>query len=323
MQDALYGPGGFFVRSDAGPASHFRTSVHGSPLFTSALARLVVRVDEALGRPDPLDVVDIGAGRGELLTGLLDAAAPTLADRLRLTAVELAPRPAGLRPGIGWLTEPPRAVTGLLVATEWLDNVPLDVVEVDTAGTVRYVLVDRAGAERLGPAVEPDDARWLDRWWPLSHGRAEIGASRDAAWAAAVATVHRGLALAVDYGHSTEDRPAFGTLTGFRNGRQVDPVPDGSCDLTAHVAWDSVAEAGRAVSGVPPTLVTQRDALGALGVDGGRPPLTLAAADPAEYVRRLARASVAAELTEAAGLGAHRWLLQPVGLHGGALRSLD
>ena len=31
--------------------------------------RLAVLVDEALGRPDPFDLVDVGAGRGELLAG--------------------------------------------------------------------------------------------------------------------------------------------------------------------------------------------------------------------------------------------------------------
>ncbi len=47
MTEALYGPDGFFVR-EPGPAGHFRTSVHASPLFAGALVRLVERVDAAL-----------------------------------------------------------------------------------------------------------------------------------------------------------------------------------------------------------------------------------------------------------------------------------
>src|SRR5437899_10210474 len=40
MQRALYAPGtGFFVGAGR-PAEHFRTSVHASPLFAAALARL-------------------------------------------------------------------------------------------------------------------------------------------------------------------------------------------------------------------------------------------------------------------------------------------
>jgi SAM-dependent MidA family methyltransferase len=168
------------------------------------------------------------------------------------------------------------------------------------------------GAETLGGPVDAADAAWLARWWPLAapRNRAEIGRPPEQAWAAAVATVSRGLALAVDYGHLRDERPVDGTLTGFRGGRQVDAVPDGSRDVTAHVAFDSVAEAG----GHPYTLITQREALRALGVDGGRPPLALASTDPAGYVRALAAASAAAELTDPAGLGGHRWLLHPRGI---------
>ncbi|RQX17396.1 hypothetical protein DDE19_11855, partial [Micromonospora ureilytica] len=70
MSRALYGPGGFFV-AGAGPADHFRTSVHASPAFTSALLRLISEVDSTLGHPPRFDVVDVGAGRGELLRALL------------------------------------------------------------------------------------------------------------------------------------------------------------------------------------------------------------------------------------------------------------
>ncbi|MGN9910732.1 SAM-dependent methyltransferase [Phytohabitans sp. LJ34] len=302
MEDALYGPGGFFVTG--APAAHFRTSVHASPLFASAILRLVAHVDQALDHPERLDVVDVGAGRGELLSALLHSAPPSLAGRLALTGVERAARPSTLPASVAWCPEPPTGVVGVLLATEWLDNVPLDVVE---GG--RYVKVDRAGVESPGDPVAAPDLEWLSRWWPDSP-RAEVGASRDRAWAEAVAAVERGLALAVDYGHLRGERPAFGTLTGYRAGRQVPPVPDGTCDITAHVAMDSVAEAG----GWPYTLVSQRVALRALGVDGTRPPLAQASTDPAAYVRALASASAAAELTDAAGLGGHLWLIHPVAI---------
>jgi SAM-dependent MidA family methyltransferase len=312
MERALYGPDGFYTRPGAGPAAHFRTSVHASPIFAGALARLVLQVDEALGRPEPFDLVDIGAGRGELLTALLAALPPHVTARIQPVAVERAPRPAQAPAVVDWRADPPARVTGLLVATEWLDNVPLDIVE-----DGRYLLVDGTGAERPGPAVDPADAAWLAQWWPAAAGRAEVGRPRDAAWAAAVMTVSRGLALTVDYGHFRSARPAFGTLTGFRGGREVPPVPDGSCDLTAHVAWDSVAEVGAAVSGVPARVLTQREALRALGVSGARPPLDLAGRDPGGYVRALAAAGAAAELTDPAGFGGHLWLLQPSGMANG------
>ncbi|GAB2890499.1 SAM-dependent methyltransferase [Streptomyces deserti] len=308
-ETALYGPGGFYRRPE-GPAGHFRTSVHASPLFAEAVARLLCRVDEALGRPAPLDFVDMAAGRGELASGVLAALPAGVAARTRAYAVDLADRPDGLDHRIEWRAEPPRGVAGLLFANEWLDNVPVEVAEVDRAGVARRVLVRADGTERLGEPVRGAEAEWLARWWPLpaEEGlRAEIGLPRDAAWASAVARVERGLAVAVDYAHTARARPPFGTLTGFREGRETAPVPDGSCDLTAHVALDaSVLPGGR--------LIGQRDALHALGVTGARPPLALASTDPAAYVRALAHAGEAAELTAPGGLGDFTWLLQPVGI---------
>lgn len=318
MDRALYGPDGFFV-AGTGPAGHFRTSVHASPVFASCLLRLLTSLDAALGHPARLDVVDVGAGRGELLRSVALAMAVPLAERVRLIAVEKAPRPHDLPAKIEWRAEIPPGVTGLLMATEWLDNVPLDLA-VRAEDGWRCLLVDPAtGEESTGGPVSVEDAAWLDRWWPpagpdRTGARAEIGRSRDEAWAAAVAHLDRGLALAVDYGHRRASRPVDGTLTGYRGGRQVPPVPDGSCDVTAHVAIDSVASAGERVARCAYTLVSQREALRALGADGGRPPLSLASRDPAGYVRALADASAVAELTDPAGLGGHWWLRQPVGL---------
>ncbi|MGI5402037.1 SAM-dependent methyltransferase [Streptomyces sp. CA-135486] len=301
-QAALYGPDGFYLRPE-GPAGHFRTSVHASPLFAGAVARLLMATADEL---DDVAFVDIGAGRGELLTGVL-AALPA-GFPVQAYAVEQAPRPTGLDPRIEWCAEPPAGVSGLLFANEWLDNVPVDVAEVDQDGVARYVLVRPDGTERLGSPVTGPDAQWLARWWPLTEPgmRAEIGRPRDEAWASAVGTLRAGLAVAVDYAHVRDARPPFGTLTGFRAGREVPPVPDGSCDITAHVALDACAFPGA-------TLTSQREALADLGISAARPPLSLASADPTAYVRALASAGEAAELTARAGLGDFGWLRQRVG----------
>ncbi|MFD9390233.1 SAM-dependent methyltransferase [Streptomyces sp. NPDC060000] len=343
-QTALYGvdgTGGFYRRSE-GPAGHFRTSVHASPLFAEAVARLLCRVDEALGRPSSLDFVDMAAGRGELVTGVLAALPTGVAARTRAYGVEVADRPAGLAHRIEWLPVPPRRITGLLFANEWLDNVPVEVAEVDSAGVTRLVLVRDNGAERLGERVSGVEAEWLARWWPPTGEeglRAEIGLPRDTAWASAVACVESGLAVAVDYAHTADARPPYGTLTGFREGRGTAPVPDGSCDITAHVALDACAAAGGAAAGAGTgtgtgtgqtaadgetagasrtrsgaRLLAQRAALRALGITGARPPLALASTDPAAYVRALATAGEAAELLAPGGLGDFGWLLQPVGI---------
>ncbi|MFJ3584856.1 SAM-dependent methyltransferase [Streptomyces sp. NPDC090127] len=307
-EQALYGPGGFFLRPE-GPAGHFRTSVHASPLFAEAVARLLAEVAEELGTGE-VSFVDVGAGRGELLTGVLAAVSRREDLSVRAYGVERAARPSGLDRRVEWTDRVPDGVRGLLFANEWLDDVPVDVAGVDDAGVVRYVEVRAAdGAERFGRAVEGPDAEWLERWWPLTEpgGRAEIGRTRDEAWAAAVGRVAAGRAVAVDYGHVRGSRPPFGTLTGFRGGREVAPVPDGSCDVTAHVAMDACASAGGGGE-----VVTQREALRGLGVRGERPALSLATSDPGGYVRALGAAGAAAELTARGGLGDFLWLTRRV-----------
>jgi SAM-dependent MidA family methyltransferase len=363
MRSALYGPGGFYVRGEL-PSLHFRTSTHVSPAYAGAMLRLLREADAALGYPARLDLVDVGAGRGELLGQLLelideasrpsrdpdmatqpspdrDEADPAgrdpdeatraardpdeatlaardrrLAARIAARAVEIAPRPAGLDPRIGWQASPPNAITGLVIASEWLDNIPLDVAELTPDGP-RLVLVETdSGAERPGPPPRPADLAWSRAWWPLHApgDRAELGRTRCQAWAGVVRRISRGLAVAADYSHLCAGRPRQGTLTGYRDGRVVRAIPDGSRDITAHVALDACAAAGRAAGATATVLITQRQALRALGVTGRRPPLARAGDDPMGYARALCQASEEAELIDAHGLGAFGWLVQAVDL---------
>ena len=294
---ALYGDSGFFRRS--APVDHFRTSAHVGT-FAEAVAELARQVGART-------VVDLGSGRGELLVALR----PLLGPDVELVGVEVADRPADLPDDIGWTPELPARVEGLLVANEWLDNLPCTVVERADDGTVREVLVDPAtGDETLG---DVHDSAWLRRWWPLSTPgeRAEDGGTRDTAWADAVARVD-GVAIAIDYGHLRADRPPFGTVRSYAGGREVDVRLDGSRDVTADVAVDAVAEA------VGGRLVRQRDALAELGVDGSRPPIQLAHDDPAAYVRALSRAGEAAELTARGGLGDFWWIVTDTRMEGSA-----
>lgn len=310
MAGALYRPGGFHLR-DGSPANHFRTSAHvgeGIP-FAKAVLRLLAEVDAELGRPDPLDFVDLGAGGGELAAAVLRSAARQgLAARLRVHGVDLRPRPAGLPPEIRWSRKAPSGTRGLLVANEYLDDVPCEVA-VGTPAGPRLLTVTPSGVEVVGPAPRDSDAAWLQRWWPVREGsRAEVGIYRDMAWAAAVAGLATGVAVAVDYSHTREDRRrgdvAAGTLSAFRDGRRCPPVPDGSCNITCHVALDSCADAGLAAGATSTLLSTQRQVLRAL--------LGAAPAAPTD-ARALQVAADVAELSDPEGLGSFGWLVQTKG----------
>ena len=299
---ALYGQGGFY-RQAAGPAGHFSTATQGVPLIGEQMALALLTLMDR----DGLDtLVDMGCGRGELLEQV-----HRRGPQFRCIGVDIVARPE-LSKLIGWLQSPGGerlpdeldALTDTLVfANEWLDVVPCPIAEVDSAGELREVLVEAStGVEQLGDPVSGTGLRWCNRFWPvdvLAPGdRVEIGEPRDAAWDNLVSRLGSGLAIAVDYGHTIDSRPAPGTLTGFRAGRQVLPVPDGSCDLTAHVAMDSLTH---------DELIDQRSALLQLGVSGRVPPNDLARSNPPAYLQALSAASAAAALTARGGLGDFLW----------------
>jgi len=287
---ALYGSragGGFYRRE--WPADHFTTAAHVGPELAESIASLAARCW--------LDtIVDVGAGGGELL-----ASVHALDPRLRLVGVELRPRPPGVPAPIGWQRRLPHRLTGLVVAHELLDTVPCPVVEVDCAGQPRVVHVDpHTGEERLGRPVRGADRDWLGRWWDVSAPgeRAEVGRARDDRWAALVARISHGVAVAVDYGHRRHDRPRAGSLRGYARGRRVAPAYDGTVDVTADVALDALAER------VGATVHRQRDVL--------RP-----AEAPATSTSRLEALSTEArhaQVRATGGLGELGWVLSPVGL---------
>lgn len=308
-QHALYGTRGFY-RGEAGPAGHFSTSTHGSTgaSFARAIARLA-------DQEHATHVIDIGCGRGELLTHLL-AARPDL----RLTGVDVVDRPTALPEDISWVRSPggptlPDTLRHLqdvlVVANEWLDVVPCTIAEVVAPGTLEVVLVDpTSGAESPhGGAPTTEELDWCSRHWPVDDlavgARVEIGVARDQAWGDLISRIRRGTGLAIDYGHTAGERPRDGTLAAYRSGDLAAPVPDGTCDLTAHVAVDTLAA---------DSVMTQREALRALGLTGGLPHHDLASADPAGYLAAIASASGEAALTRADALGGFWWVLRRVSM---------
>ncbi|HET7276559.1 MAG TPA: SAM-dependent methyltransferase [Dermatophilaceae bacterium] len=303
--EALYGDVGFY-RSVDGPAAHFTTATHSSLGAALAHALLVLVARDRLGH-----IVDIGCGRGELL-GQLRALDP----HVGLTGVDVVPRPPGLDPSIAWLESPGGAELPeelgpldhtLVFAHEWLDVVPCEVAEVDSTGVLRRRLVDpETGVEEWGGGLAPDETAWVEAHWPAhSPGqRVEVGLRRDQAWAALLARLRSGIAIAVDYGHRKGERPDHGTLTAYREGAVVAPVPDGTCDLTAHVAMDSLDH---------DELVDQRTMLHSLGLSGHHPPRELASSDPAAYLRALTESSAVSALTARGSFGSFLWAVKRVG----------
>lgn len=303
-QCALYRPGtGFYRRCRAD--AHFATAVTGAAGGAGVLARALI----ALARGSNLEtIVEVGCGSGGLLAQLRACGRPR-----RALGIELGPRPDGLS-GVTWLRAPGGAALPpmrerfhncLLVAHEWLDAVPCPVLEVDGSGAPRLVEVEaRTGRERLGGDPAAADSEWCRRHWPVDGlppgARIEVGRTRDDAWARLLDLLGSGTAVAVDYGHLAGSRPVGGTLSGFARGHAVLPRPDGSCDITAHVAADSLAH---------DEILTQREALERCGELAGLPDPRSAVGDPDGYLRALTAAATTAALVDPAGPGSFRWVV--------------
>lgn len=250
-EDTLTGDRSFYAGPNGDPYRHFATDIASSQALVPLIRELLAVAGDLAG--GPLTVVDVGSGAGGLLTRLATAVTD-----VRLIGIDLRPRPVELESGIEWITGDARQVAGelrgvrgVVIAHEFLDDIPCAAIEADEHSRPRSIGADPLSRELIvGELLDsPADLAWLDRWWPVTRPfmRTEIGRSRDDAWAAITGMLDAGAALAIDYGHTRDERVAGtwdgGTLVGYRDGRVVNPVADGSCNLTAHVAMDAVAAA--------------------------------------------------------------------------------
>jgi SAM-dependent MidA family methyltransferase len=246
--ESAYGADGFWRIHD--PDAHFRTAATSGPLIAKALAALIDRQDEIRR------VVDVGAGSGRLLQEL-----SAIRPDLQLLGIDLRRRPEGLASQVDWVQDlwdvrygrwtsgdvaaaldQPEPV--MIICCEWLDDLPCPVAARHADGW-REVIINDDGREQAGPRLSSEQLAWADRWWPGSD-RAEIGITRDRAWAELVKIIIKrgGSALMIDYGHTAARRPVTGSLAAYRDGRALEPVPESSVNLTAHVAVDAVRAAG-------------------------------------------------------------------------------
>ncbi|HET9872751.1 MAG TPA: hypothetical protein VFP89_09180 [Propionibacteriaceae bacterium] len=323
--ESSYGPAGHW--RSAWPSDHFRTAA----TTTTVLSELLLA--ELSGRPQIGTVIELGAGDGTLL-GQIGRCRPDL----RLFGVDIRQRPAALPSAVTWYQDcwdvrtdcwtsgqaarafqlrdhsiqdlerlgdaaqasAPLEGPTLLVAVEWLDDLPMVIARRDPL--LRQLETDDTGDERLGLPVVGADRDWAQHWWP--HGsRVEIGLSRDRAWADAVGRLQPrgGIAVVVDYGHDLAHRPVEGSLTGYAFGRQRPPVPDASMNLTAHVAVDAVRAAGERAGAVTVRQARLSELVSQLPPTHDTDPL-------ADLSRRSHRAAAASPTA----WGAVHWLCQEV-----------
>jgi SAM-dependent MidA family methyltransferase len=297
MEEALYGEGGYYRRAELpiGEAGDFVTGSSLSPLFGRATGRVLGRLDRALGRP--AELFEAGYGNGAHLAavlGFLGGAAG--GRRLRAWDRVARPLPAGVEAVARLEQIREGEIHGLVFSYELFDALPVHRlvgraggglgelwVDLDAAGSFVWReqdLSDPALASLLGvPPVALAPGQVAD----LAPGWAPL-------YAALARRLGRGLLVTCDYGYAREQLldprvRRHGTLAAYR--RQTvhrDALVDaGAQDLTAHVDFTTLIEAGEAAGLTTVALTRQALWLTACGLFDD-----LAAADAATRQQAMA-----------------------------------
>lgn len=293
MELALYAPGlGYYTGGAAklGRGGDFVTAPELSPLFGRALA---VQCAEALEAVGGGDLLELGAGSGVLAVDLLGALgeAGCLPDRYRILELSgelrarqqalAAERLGSLAERIEWLDSLPAAFTGVVVANEVLDAMPVHRFRIGRDGAPEEVFVEPADGgwrEAAGPVESPGLAGALEalqaRGLAVAPGYASEVNLRLTPWLSALAgALDRALVILVDYGYAEAElyRPErrSGTLMcHFRHRAHPDPcrVP-GQQDITAHVDFTAAVRAATGAGFALAGFTTQAHFLLGCGLD--------------------------------------------------------
>ena len=270
MSLALYAPGlGYYSAGQTrfGRGGDFITAPLVSALFAKTLAGQMAEVLRELGTAD---VLEFGAGNGQMAFDLLceldhlghcpaQYYVVEVSADLRATQAEtLAALPCHLRDRVEWLDQlPSEGFSGVIVANEVLDALPVRRFQRDSNGVSELVVGEENGAlcwrtkradQALNDAVASIEA---DLGEPLARGYQSEWCPSLTPWVAELARLlEQGVILLIDYGYPRREfyhpQRHQGTLVcHYRHQAHDNPFFwPGLQDITAFVDFTSVARAG-------------------------------------------------------------------------------
>ncbi|MGZ8303306.1 MAG: class I SAM-dependent methyltransferase [Telluria sp.] len=265
MELALYAPGlGYYSGGAAklGAAGDFTTAPELTPLFGAALARAAAAI---IAQSEP-NILEFGAGTGKLARDVLAALQDEGVAVASYTIVELsgelrARQQEALKdfPQVRWLDGFPGTFSGVVLANEVLDAMPVELVKKTAAGwrqvmvTVEagaFAYVDRAPDAALAAHIAaqvPDADSLHEGYLTEVH---PVGAGFMASLAHMLGK-GRGAAFLFDYGFPAHEyylgqREAGTVMCHYRHHSHPDPfyLP-GLQDITAHVDFTAMALAAQ------------------------------------------------------------------------------
>ena len=320
MELALYAPRlGYYSggASKLGASGDFTTAPEMSPLFGAALARAAAAI---IAQSAP-DIIEFGAGTGKLARDVLTALGEMGVQVRSYTIIELsgelrARQQEALKdlPVVTWLDGMPESFSGVVLANEVLDAMPVELVIRKDGRWQRQMVTVENGAfafafvrQALPPELAAQVARQIPEAEHLPDGYVtEIhpGAEGFMGSLAAMMKGGRGAAFLLDYGFPAHeyylDQRMGGTLMcHYRHHSHPDPffLP-GLQDITAHVDFTAMALASQE-AGLP-VLAYMNQASFLLGCGIGE---LLMETDPADALRFLPQSKAVQKLVSPAEMG--------------------
>ncbi len=289
MADALGHPehGYYMTQSPFGQQGDFTTAPEISQVFGELIGAWLVHTWEEIGAPASFNLIELGPGRGTLMSDILRTAKvrPDFLKAVQVYLVETSPalrdaQKALLRnatAALKWVTDLDEIPAGpaLIVGNEFLDCLPIrqfvrttrqqepcwrerliGIETKDGKDNLQFILSDEYCNTPVGAptSVRPEDI------FEVSEATQKVVLQ-----IANRLQAHKGRALFIDYGHA---QSGFGdTLQALQNHKYCAPLhKPGQADVTAHVDFESLAntaqEAGLAVNGPEPQAIL----LGRLGL---------------------------------------------------------
>lgn len=299
MTACLHDPqdGYYATRPAIGAGGDFITAPSISQMFGELIGLWMVAAWQAMGRPTPFRLVEIGPGDGTLMSDLLRAArlAPDFLAAADLWLVEVsdplrqaqAARLSAAEPR--WaarLADVPEGAPMLLVANEVLDCLPArQFVRTEQGWAERLVAVDAEGRLVFAHSKSvplPDSALHnAGAVVELSAAQEALGLELGERLAA-----DGGGALLIDYGAGPGE-PGGDTFQALQGHLKVDPLAcPGQADLTVHAQFEVVTRAARRAGAGAAALLTQAAFLQRMGIEARATSLAAARPDQAATLAR-------------------------------------
>ncbi len=333
MEMALYHPvHGYYFTCD--PTLDYQSSPNVHPIFAACIGRQMAEMWRLLGRPARFDVVEAGAGSGQLAGDVarwLRANEPEAFESLRYRLQDVTHGPeasARMLEKLGLPAEKVSAcrdlpgadeVEGCIFSNELVDAFPVRRLR-NEGGSLIELRVGLEG-ERFVDVAAPapsDLSCHFEALGRMPGEDCEAEANLEAAvWLTrAASALRRGYLLTLDYGYEAPDLYAAwrkrGTLlTFYRHTSGEDPYRRaGRQDMTASVDFTTLLRAGHDAGLGFLGLTTQAEFLAALGIGDALAPRP----DPTQLEAYYALRRAVIELTDTTGLGRIKVLAQGKGV---------